>query len=326
MGKSQKSMPNPKKRRDFMSEKYTNMNIADTIIDQEIRDYFYLDMGIDELIDKMQNLNLSHLGDDKLTPFFAKVRGYTGAIDEEGFSWLVKEISEKEAPSHNIQEAAFYIDFLLKTPAAPTVLFQQNGKIYRATKQVTSAMQIGSYNYLQEPYIKMLANDLLNRWLFFDEDRNPNNYLVKHDSDREPFIIVIDYNKADLETQEMKITGTSEHFGWHREEQTRFLTLLKPENFENLSLNDFEQRLTLMTSLTKEQLYSCCKKIFSTGFIEDPVETADQISKNILERVKYLNEYFRTWFKEQDKVKEKEVDDRYSGLGQSFLDYYKRKT
>lgn len=309
-----------------MSDKYTNMNIADTVIDQDVRDYFYLDMDINELIDKMQNLKLSHLGDEKLTPFFAKVRGYTGAIEEDGSSWLVKEIPYKEAPSHNIQEVAYYVDFLLKTPAAPTVLFQQNGKIYRATKQVTSAMQIGSYNYLQEPYIKMLANDLLNRWLFFDEDRNPNNYMVKHDSDGEPFIVVIDYNKADLETQEMKITGTSEQFGWHREEKTRFLTLLKPENFENFSINNFDQRLTLMTSLKKEQLYSYCKKIFSTGIIEDPAETAEQISNNIIKRIKYLDDYFRTWFKELNKEKEKEVDDRYSGLGQSFLDYYKRKT
>ena len=42
------------------------------------------------------------------------------------------------------------MDFILKTPAAPTVLITRDDKLYRATKHIQSAMQIGSYNYLQE--------------------------------------------------------------------------------------------------------------------------------------------------------------------------------
>lgn len=309
-----------------MSDKLSNMNITDTIKDKEIREYFYLDLSIEELCDTMCALELHDIGDDENTPFWAQIRGYTSARDREEHSWLVKEIPASEGPAHKIQEIAYYVDFLLKTPAAPTVLLLQDNKVYRATKQVVNAMQIGSYNYLQEPYIKMLANDLLNRWLFFDEDRNPNNYMVKHDSDGEPFIVVIDYNKADLETPGMKISGTEHQFGWKREEKTRFLTLLRPENFETLSIDDFEQRLGLMKSIEKGQLQDLCRRVFACGIIHDPEAEAKRISSNLIERIDYLDNYFRTWFKAPNKQKEQEENDRYSGLGQSFLDYYKRKT
>lgn len=309
-----------------MSEKNNNMLMADTILDQDVRRYLYLDLSLDQLIKKMNNIELSEIGDEQLTPFFAKVRGYTGARDSEGDSWLVKEIPEAEGASHKIQEIAYYVDFLLKTPAAPTVLLRQDGKVYRATKLITSAMQIGSYNYLEQPFIKMLANDLLNRWLFFDEDRNPNNYLVKHDTDGEPYIVVIDYNKADLENVEMKIKGTDDRFGWYREEKTRFLTLLKPENFEVLSIDDFEQRLSLMASLSEATILDLCTKVFSGDIFTKPQTVAQTITTNLINRISYLDGYFRTWFKERNISKEEEVDDRYSGLGQSFLNYYKRKT
>lgn len=309
-----------------MSEKNDNMLIAETIHDKEVRRYLYLDLTIDRLIDKMAALKLHEIGDEQHTPFFAKVRGYTGAKDDDGDLWLVKEIPDSEGPPHKIQEIAYYVDFLLKTPAAPTVLLRQKGKTYRATKQITNAMQIGSYNYLEQPFIKMLANDLLNRWLFFDEDRNPNNYMVKHDTDGEAYIVVIDYNKADLENTKMKIQGTEDHFGWYREEKTRFLTLLKPENFKALCIDDFEQRLSSMEKLGESFLLDLCTKVFSDGTLLEPKNAARMVTTNLVGRIEYLVRYFRTWFKERNISKEEEADDRYSGLGQSFLDYYKRKT
>ena len=309
-----------------MSENSDNMLIADTIRDSDVRRYLYLDLELDQLMEKMRTLRLQEIGDENLTPFFAKVRGYTGARDADGDPWLVKEIPEAEGPDHKIQEIAYYVDVALKTPAAPTVLLQQDGKTYRATKQIVSAMQIGSYNYLEQPFIKMLANDLLNRWLFFDEDRNPNNYLVKHDVDSKPYIVVIDYNKADLSTTEMKIKGTEDRFGWHREEKTRFLTLLKPENFQVLGIDDFDQRLTLMTELDEAWMFNLCSKVISSELFSDPEHVARKISSNLIARIAYLDRYFREWFQKHDVAKQQEVDERYSGLGQSFLDYYKRKT
>lgn len=302
----------------------TNMLINDVIVDPKQRKYLYLDDSIEELVYKLSSLKLDNFGDDSIVPFTAKIRGYTGAVDQEGSPWLLKDIPDNEAAIHKYQEVAFYIDFLMKTPAAPTILIKHNNKFYRATKHIQNAMQIGSYNYLDAQFMKMLANDLINRWLFFDEDRNPNNYMVVHDSDSKPYIVVIDYNKADLETKEMKIYGMEERFGWHREEKTRFLTLLKPENFEQFSVDDFDQRLTQMMGIKRSVITDICTKIFTKDIFADPESATNLIVSNLCERRTYLDKYFRKWFVERDLDQEKKDDDRYAGLGKSFLDYYKR--
>ncbi|MBF9018996.1 hypothetical protein HNV09_025515 [Oceanispirochaeta sp. M2] len=300
-----------------------SMNLTESIKDEKMIKHLYLDLTINELIEKMNLINLIPCEKDDLVPFFAKVRGYMSAVDQFGENWLIKEISAEEVHLHKVQEIAYYVDVLLKTLAAPTIVSTINGKTYRATKIIEHAMQAGSYNYLEEPLKKMLANDLINRWLFFDEDRNPNNYLIFHDSDNTYFPIVIDYNKADLEIQTMKISGDPNKFGWLREEKTRFLTLLKPENFESMHIEDFEERLQCLMSITEKDLIELCKKIFTMESIDDVESTSTIVTNNIISRAKYLNYYFRKWFKKIDKKEEKEIDDRYSGLGKSFMDYYK---
>lgn len=302
----------------------TNMLIHDVIVNKKIREYLYLDKSIDELVDLLSSLKLNNFGDDSIVPFTAKIRGYTGATDGNGSPWLLKDISDNEAPMHKFQEIAYYLDFLMKTPAAPTILIKHDGRYYRATKYIQNAMQIGSYNYLKAPFIKMLANDLINRWLFFDEDRNPNNYMVLNDDDNKPYIVVIDYNKADLESKEMKIRGMKEKFGWHRKEKTRFLTLLKPENFEHFSIEDFDQRLKQMMQIKESVITGICKKVFTTDIFDDPESATKLIVNNITKRRTYLDNYFRTWFKKRDLAKEKEINSRYEGLGKAFNDYYKR--
>ncbi len=306
-----------------MSDK-TNMLISDIVMDKKVRKYLYLDNSIEELVDTMLSLEFTNFGDDSIVPFTAKIRGYTGATDQNGAPWLLKDIPDGEAPMHKFQEISYYIDFLMKTPAAPTILVKLKGKFYRATKHVQSAMQIGSYNYLDQPFMKMLANDLINRWLFFDEDRNPNNYMVIHDEDSKPYIVVIDYNKADMETTEMKIYGMEDKFGWHREEKTRFLTLLKPENFNQFTIDDFEQRLNQMMQIEESVITNICNKVFTNDIFEDTQAATKLIVSNFSQRRKYLDKYFRTWFKEKDLEKEKEVDARYAGFGKSFNDYYKK--
>ena len=306
-----------------MSDK-TNMLISDIVMDRKVRKYLYLDSSVDELVETLSSLEFTNFGDDSIVPFTAKIRGYTGANDQNGAPWLLKSIPDNEAGMHKYQEIAYYIDFLMKTPAAPTILVKHNDKFYRATKHVQSAMQIGSYNYLDQPFMKMLANDLINRWLFFDEDRNPNNYMVIHDEDSKPFIVVIDYNKADMETTDMKIYGMEDKFGWHREEKTRFLTLLKPENFNQFSIEDFEQRLNQMMNVKVSVISDICTNVFTNEIFENIQDATELIVNNFSRRREYLNKYFRTWFKEKDLEKEKEVDARYAGLGKSFNDYYKR--
>jgi len=307
-----------------MSDEETN-NLKFTIKDKKMRNYLYLDLSINDLVEKMCTLQLTDIHEDREAPFFAQVRGYLSASDPEGGSWLVKEVTEEEAYIHKTQEIAYYMDFELRTLAAPTILLKLNEKYFRATKTIQHAMQIGSYNYLEEPFKTMLSNDLINRWLFFDEDRNPNNYLVGHDIDSNLYIIVIDYNKADLITSEMKISGKSEKFGWQRKEKNRFLTLLKPENFENMCIDDFEGRLSTLMNIEPDKIMEICRKAFTGYAVFDTEETAKLVTSNLLKRRTYINEYFRAWFKPRDHQMEKKEDERYAGLGQSFVDYYKRK-
>jgi len=298
-----------------------------TVKDSEFRKGLYLDCSIGELIDKMNNLQLFDIGDNTDVPFTASMRSYIGAKDEDGNSWLLKKIPENEAYDHKLQEIAYYIDFLLNTIAAPNILKKINGTYYRVTKNVKNAMQISSYNYLEKPFMRILANDLINRWLFFDEDRNPNNYLVFHDRDSSPCVVVIDYNKADLKSTQMKITGNKDKFGWHRTEKTRFLTLLKTENFEKLSIETFEDRLSTMMSIPLELLESVTRESMRDPIIKNVSvqETATLVSTNISKRRTYINNYFRKWFKKRDATVEKAENDRYSGFGESFLNYYKGK-
>lgn len=295
------------------------------IKNEKIRQNIYLDLSINALIEKMGALQLTDICESKDMPFFAQVRGYLGAKDLEGGIWLVRKVTEEEAKEHKAQEIAYYIDFMLGTLAAPTILLVQNGVFYRATKTIKSAMQIGSYNYLEEPFKKILANDLINRWLFFDEDRNPNNYLVVHDIDSKKYVIVIDYNKADLLTREMKISGNDQKFGWQRKEQTRFLTLLKPENFSNMCIDDFEERLSALMNIGPERIMEICRRAYSFFTGPGREETVKLITANLLKRRTYINDYFRKWFKSRDIEQQKQEDQKYAGLGQSFLDYYKKK-
>lgn len=301
--------------------------MADGVQDPNIRRYLYLDLSVDDLIEKMNTLQFNDLGKDTDVPFTASIRGYTGATDEDGDPWLVKEIPAKEAVDHAFQEMAYYIDFAAGTLAAPNVLREIAGVPYRATKMIKNALQISSYEYFNEPYKSILANDLVNRWIFFDEDRNPNNYLILHDSDRKPLVIAIDYNKADLRSSQMKITGMANKFGWERLEKTRFLTLLKPEHFASLSIATFECRLQALTRLTDAHVREMALKTFSftNSTAGKAQEYADLLAKNFIARRDYIEAYFRKWFSGKEEATQRAGDDRYAGLGQSFLDYYKTK-
>lgn len=291
--------------------------------DPELIKYFYLDLSIDELVDKMQNIKIVLNNSQTDVPFDAQVKDFKSASDEEGNTWIVKKIESAEVLIHKLQEIAFYIDFLLDTLAAPSILKNINNTFYRATKVVKKATNISGYNYLVEPYRKVLTNDLVNRWLFFDEDRNPNNYMVIHNSKMEPFVVAIDYNKADLLSEELKITGNDKEFGWFRQEKTRFLTLLKPANFENLNIGNFEYRLSSLMSVSCNKIKDISQKVL-TGFVSDPEVKAELVCKNFEMRRKYINEYFRRWFK--DTVLEKDKDNsEYSAFGQSFLKMHQDK-
>lgn len=293
--------------------------LATKLEDKELIRYFYLDKSASEVLAHLDNMKLDLSESQNDVPFNAQVKGYIGAKDEEGDPWLVKAITtDEEMLYHRSCLFAYLLDHKTGTLAAPTSTTLINGKKYRITKVVQHAIQISSYNYLESPFIDALRADLINRWIYFDEDRNPNNYLVVTNPKNKPFVVAIDYDKADIFSKAMKITGTTCKFGWHRTEKTRFLTLLRPEHFEGISINVFEERLKAFTSISAEELHSLANNTFNAWSTSDTT-IADKVVANIMQRREYVDTYFRTMFKSAENTVSLTHDEDYSAFGASFL-------
>jgi hypothetical protein len=291
--------------------------------DPELSSYFYLDVPTEKLLAQIDALELKPDALKDEMPFNAAVKGYSGAIDNHGHPWILKPVeSEEEARFHRTCALAYLIDHATGTLAAPTSVCRMNGRIFRIAKVVRKSVQISSYDYLDRPYIEILRADLVNRWLFFDEDRNPNNYLVIHNAKGRPFVVAIDYDKSDLASEVMKITGNPDKFGWFRLEKTRFLTLLKPSNFEGVSIDAFDSRLKAVCALGESWLKSLSRSTLS-GYADQAY--ADLICANILKRRAYIDEYFRRMFKAASDTADIRHGEDYAAFGDSFGNIYKNK-
>ena len=294
--------------------------LAAELHDSELVEYFYLSFTTPQLLTHLKELTLQLTPKSDEAPFNAIVKGYQAATDQQGHPWIVKPVTcPEEALYHRICMLVYLLDHQTGTLSAPLVLTSIDGKPYRATKVIRKGVQISSYNYLDKPYIDYIRQDLVNRWIYFDEDRNPNNYLVIQNSQRKNFLVAIDFDKADLTTAKMKITGDPEKFGWFRTEKTRFLTLLRPEHFQNQPLELFDARLKAFESISSEQLKEWIKSLLEGWATQDQVET---ISRNLKDRILYVSEYFRTWFKPASETPSTTHEDEYSAFGKSFLQMY----
>lgn len=298
--------------------------LACDVGDPAIVRYFYLDMETSGLAERLNGLKLTLTTSQDDVPFNAQVKSYHGAVDQDGDLWIVKPVaSDEEMFFHRTSELAYLLDHRTGTFAAPTTAVMIGGKRYRATKVVQRAVQVSSYNYLDAPFIDILRADLVNRWIFFDEDRNPNNYLVINNSKSRQFLVAIDYDKADLLSDSLKISGTPDRFGWLRTEKTRFLTLLRPENFEGVSIDAFEPRLVAFCSIAPKEVEGLALSCF-TGFCADPAVRARAVAGIFLKRRDYVNSYFRSMFKSGEETKKACHDEDYAAFGQSFMDMYNK--
>ena len=307
-----------------MPKRRTGPSWAEQIGDRQWADFFYLGLSVDQLLNRLHALSFTPVAGGRDLPFNAEVRGYSGARDSEGALWITKPVEPAEAFSYRLGELVYCLDFQLRTLSAPTLLIGEEGAWCRATKVITPAMQISSYDYLQEPFRRVLANDLINRWWTCDEDRNPNNYMVIHTAGDLPLVVAIDFNHADLESEGLKITGNQTEFGWHRVEKTRFLTLLKPSNFEVYGIEDFQERLELMMGIPESRLKELCRRLFE-GVVKDPARRAQRVCGTVLERRAYIDKYFRKWFGPRAKLAGKTEGAEYEGLGRAFVEQYKKK-
>jgi hypothetical protein len=294
------------------------LNINDSTVSRS----FYLDIDTASALTRMDSLKVEIIKAQKDIPFNAEVKGYMGAIDSDGDPWILKPtLSKEETLYHRICTLAFLLDHRMGTLSAPTSVCVIGGKEYRAVKVVKNSIQISSYNYMDRPFIEWLRADLINRWLYFDEDRNPNNYLVIRNKKEEPFVVAIDFDKADFECTTMKITGTEDKFGWIRTEKTRFLTLLRPDNFFGVSIDTFEPRLKAMMSMQRSEIESLAFRLVD-GYSKDAKALAAKLADNLDMRRRYIDEYFRRMFKSQGETKNVSNSDDYSMFGASFLSAY----
>ncbi len=299
--------------------------LAADVGDTDIVRYFYLEQPTEVVAEKLDGLTLDLTESQYDVPFNAQVKSYFGASDQDGDLWIVKPVANAdEMLYHRACELAYLLDHRTGTLAAPTTALMIKGKRFRATKVVQRSVQISSYNYLEPPFINILRADLINRWIFFDEDRNPNNYLVITNENKQPFVVAIDYDKADMLSPTMKITGMQDKFGWLRTEKTRFLTLLRPENFQFVSIDAFDNRLCAFSSISAKELTILARKVFH-GYCPDPAGLADTTSAILTNRIDYVNTYFRKMFKSYAETSESCHDEDYSAFGQSFMDMHNRK-
>jgi hypothetical protein len=299
--------------------------LAARIADADLVDYFYLGLPALKLLARLNTVALTITESQNEVPFNAQVKGYIGAVDEAGHPWILKPaLNAKEIVYHRLCGLAYILDHAMGTLAAPTTLVRIDGKPFRATKVVRNCVQISSYDYLAQPFVDIFRADLVNRWLYFDEDRNPNNYLVIHNKANKPFVVAIDYDKADLESDRMKITGNPDKFGWFRTEKTRFLTLLKPDHFQGVGIEVFEDRLKALSSIPAEEISALALGLLE-GYMPDAADFASRITANLLARRAYIDEYFRRMIKPAAQIEDLGHDSDYSMFGSSFLNMYTDK-
>jgi len=256
-------------------------------------------------------------------PFFAEVRDYVGAAEREDprARWIVKPISAEDARGPAMGAICFFLDFFTRTISAPTIVTRIDGVVYKATRIITRAEQLTGANYTDIRQLKeQLVLDLVNRWIYGDEDRNPNNYMIRYNSRNDQIIIAIDFSNVDLLHPGTKITGNPKSFGWQRMEKTRYLTPLKVEHFQGYDMRFFDMRFDGFRKLGKKMLLDLCKACLR--FEPDRAKLAKTVAENILARVDYVHTYFSGMFPREAAA---EKEDKYSAMGQTFRDIYKEK-
>jgi hypothetical protein len=256
-------------------------------------------------------------------PFFAEVRDYVGAVeraDPRG-QWIVKPITVEDALGPAMGAICFFLDFFTSTISAPSIVTRIEGSLYKATRIITRAEQLTGANYTDIRQLKeQLLLDLVNRWIYGDEDRNPNNYLIRYNSRNDQIIIAIDFSNVDLLHPGTKITGNPKSFGWQRMEKTRYLTPLKVEHFQGYDMRFFDMRFDGFRKLGKKMLLDMCKACLR--FQPDRLKLAKTVAENILARVEYVHGYFSSMFPREAQV---EKEDKYGAMGETFAKIYKDK-
>jgi hypothetical protein len=298
-------------------------NVKGFLHDEELIRLLCADRTFSQLLEAFSVDDFLAIDRSMKVPFFAEVRDYVGAAEQADrrAQWIVKPISAEDALGPAMGAICFFLDFFTQSISAPTIVTRIGGALYKATRIITHAEQLTGANYTDIKQLKeQLLLDLVNRWIYGDEDRNPNNYMIRYNSRNDQIIIAIDFSNVDLLHPGTKITGNPKSFGWQRMEKTRYLTPLKVEHFQGYDMRFFDMRFGGFRKLGKKILLDICKACLR--FQPDRTRLAKTVAENILARVEYVHTYFSAMFP-RDAHKEKE--DKYSDMGKTFTKIYKDK-
>ncbi|MBU2645393.1 hypothetical protein KKI24_11865 [bacterium] len=272
------------------------------------------DKSFEELLELYTKDDFLRIDEHMSIPFFAEIRDYHGAaeVDDPDSKWLVKAIRGNDQIMTEMAMIVYFIDFFTQTLSVPVILTKINGTLFRATKMILKAEQLSGANYTVYSELKeQLLLDMINRWIFCDEDRNPNNYLIRYNSKNQNLILAIDFGNSDLLTEEMKIKGLSKQFGWQRKEKTRYLTPLKSEHFLKYSMDFYEMRFRFFQKLNGDMLLNLGQK--TLRYETEGGRYAQTMARNILRRTQYVYKYFSS------KIPQMVAEGAdYSSMGKSF--------
>lgn len=290
--------------------------------DKDLIELLCFDQSYGELLDSFCRDDFLRIKSNMSIPFFAEIRDYKGAVevDSPETTWLVKEIKGKDILETGMAMIVYFVDFLTNTISVPLIITKIDNVLYKATKNIMRAEQLSgaNYNVYQELY-EQLLQDLINRWIFFDEDRNPNNYLLKYNSKNQSLILAIDFGNSDLMTEEMKIKGLAKKFGWQISGKNQYLTPLKTDHFFNYDMQFFNKRFEQFHKLNSKILLELTEKVLR--FETESQKIGKIITRNILRRLKYVNGYFSS--KLPEKNEESSSNDI---MGKSFQQIYSKRS
>jgi hypothetical protein len=291
--------------------------------DEELIRLLAVDVGWEELRQRFLSDDFLVADPSMKIPFFAEVHDYVGACERgnPGQRWIIKEIAEDDGLGAAMGSLCFFLDSYVRAVSAPTIVTRVGGKVCKATKIITKAEQLGSAGWAENARIReQLLLDLVNRWIYCDEDRNPNNYLIRSTSRGDQVVIAIDFSNVDLLFPGTKIKGRSESFGWEKIERTRALTPLKVEHFQGCDMAFFNMRFDGFARVGRKMLVELCKGCLR--FQPDHAAMAKTITDNVLKRIEYVREYFTG---QLPTAAGSEAREKYRDVGTAFTKTSKGK-
>lgn len=271
-----------------------HLDLKEFLVDPDLIETLNVDVPASELASYYCTDGILRLDGTVRVPFFAEIHDYSGAEEtaNPAAKWIVKKAGPDELRRLEMAAICFLTDHLARTLSVPSIITMIEGEFYKATKMISRFEPLSETNYSENGDLKeQLALDLVNRWIYFDENRIPRNYMIRHNSRDYRIVIPTDFLGVDLVSEGMKIEGLRERFGWSDPEQNRRLSPLKEECYLAYDLSFFEARFERFGNIDGKVLEGICDLVLR----HDPERKvlAKRIASNLKKRAEYVHGYFR---------------------------------